>query len=312
MPPAGETPPPHRIRLMTPADLKIVCQIDRDAFEAYHRQQRRLNRPLPLRTAENMNAAIRRPLPGVVVESPPGRVVGYCFTHIWGTMGWLGTLGVTPGQQGFGLGRAVIAAGLDLLREAGCTTLALETMPESGKNLALYSRLGLNAQHLTCVFQGAIRAAPHTTYERWTGSPAVREIAGRLVPGLDVTPAARWLEDEEGGQTFVWREGGQPVAFAAVRTSPRRMETAQSYLNIEVAGCLPEAAHLWPQVLAELQAQANRQQKLGLVIPVSTQQTHLTRALLDLRLEISYTRVRMAAGEPLGAPDALLMLTLAM
>lgn len=35
------------------------------------------------------------------------------------------------------------AAGLELLRQAGCQTLALETMPESGKNIALYARLGL-------------------------------------------------------------------------------------------------------------------------------------------------------------------------
>jgi predicted N-acetyltransferase YhbS len=118
---------------MTPADLKAVCQVDRDAFEAYRRQQRQLTHPLRLRTPENMNAAIRRPHPGVVVESPPGRIAGYCFTHHWGTLGWLGTLGVTPPRQGLGLGRAVIAAGLDLLREIGCQTLALETMPESGK-----------------------------------------------------------------------------------------------------------------------------------------------------------------------------------
>ena len=58
---------------MQPTDLKAVCQIDRDAFETYRRQQRQLTRPLRLRTPENMNAAMRRPTPGVVVESPPGR-----------------------------------------------------------------------------------------------------------------------------------------------------------------------------------------------------------------------------------------------
>ena len=107
--------PPYRARVMTPADLKAVAQIDRDAFELYRRQQRRLARSLRLRTPENLNAAVRRPYPGVVVESPPGRVVGYCFAHVWGALGWLGTLGVTPASQGLGLGRAVTAAGLELL-----------------------------------------------------------------------------------------------------------------------------------------------------------------------------------------------------
>jgi predicted N-acetyltransferase YhbS len=128
---------------MALADLEAVRYVDRDAFETYRRQQHQLNRPLQLRTVENLQAAIQRPYPGVVIESPPGRIVGYCFTHVWGSLGWLGTLGVTPHSQGFGLGRAVIAAGLDLLREAGCRIRALETMPESGKTLALYARLGL-------------------------------------------------------------------------------------------------------------------------------------------------------------------------
>ncbi len=54
--------PPYRTRIITPADLKVIAQIDRDAFEQYRRQQRQLVRPLRLRTPENMNAAIRRPI----------------------------------------------------------------------------------------------------------------------------------------------------------------------------------------------------------------------------------------------------------
>lgn len=304
---------PHYItRLMTPADLKIVCQIDRDAFEAYHRQQRRLLQPLRLRTPENMNAAVRRPYPGVVIESPPGQIAGYCFTHVWGSLGWLGTLGVAPRSQGFGLGRAVIAGGLDLLRQAGCTRLALETMPESGKNLAVYTRLGLDAQHLTFVLQGAPPGASVTHYELWDGEGALRDVASQMIPGLDPTPAARWLDDENGGETLVWREDGQPVAFALLRQAARRLENVQSHLNIEVAACLPEAAAHWPRYLSELQTYAHKLQRSGLVLPISAQQMPLLRSLLDMSLQIAYTRVRMVTGAPIGDPDAILMLTLAM
>ena len=41
------------IRRMTPADLKVVSEIDKAAFETYYRRRRRL------RTIENMNAALR-------------------------------------------------------------------------------------------------------------------------------------------------------------------------------------------------------------------------------------------------------------
>ncbi len=306
------TSPPYRTRIITPADLKVIAQIDRDAFEEYRRQQRQLVRPLRLRTLENMNAAIRRPYPGVVVESPPGQVVGYCFTHVWGSLGWLGTLAVAPSHQGRGLGRAVIAAGLTLLRQAGCQTLALETMPESGKNIALYTRLGLEPRALTLLFQGAVHSAPETTFEVWQGGSTLRDIASRLMLGLDPTPAARWLEDEEAGRTLVWQRDGVPVAFAALRHRVRRPEGLQTHLTVEVAACLPEAASLWPQLLGEMQTYAERLHLMGLVLPVNARQMTLVRATLDAGLLIVHTRVRMIAGDELGSADDVLLLTLAM
>lgn len=307
---AGEMP--LRTRIMTPADLKIVAQIDRDAFEAYRRRQRQLIRPLRLRTPENMNAAVRRPHAGVVVEAPPGRVVGYCFTHVWGTLGWLGTLGISPPHQGSGYGRAVIAAGLDLLRRAGCTVLALETMPESGKNLALYTRLGLAPRFMTLLFQGRLEPAAKAHYEVWEGGDALTQIASQVMPGLDPTPAARWLVEEEAGRTLVWYEDGAPAAFAVLRHKPRRLESMQTYLTVEVAACHPGAAAHWPRYLSEMQTYARYLQQRGLVLPVNARQTTLMHAALDAGLRITYTRVRMVAGGTLGDEDSLLLVTLAM
>ncbi len=303
---------PHIIRPVTPDDIKIVARVDRDAFEAYRRSQRQLARTMRLRTPENMNAAIRRPHPGVVLEHPEGTVVGYCFTHVWGELGWLGTLGVAPRRQGFGFGRAVIAAGLDVLREAGCTTLALETMPENCKNLALYTRLGLPSRYMTLIFQGYPRPATETRFQVWQGGPEVRQISAQMMPGLDLTPAAQWLVDEDAGRTLVWWEDGVPVACVALRHNARRMQSAQDYLTVEVAACIPDAAARWERYLAELGAYAKRLGKRGLIFPVNARQDALVRLMLDLRMRIAYTRVRMASGAWIGAPDALLMLTLAM
>lgn len=297
---------------MTPVDLKAVCQVDRDAFEHYRRQQRELSPPLRLRTPENMNAAIRRPQPGVVIESPPGHIVGYCFTHIWGSLGWLGTLGVTPAQQGFGFGRAVITAGLDVLRRAGCATLALETMPESGKNLALYIGLGLTPVHMTLLCQGMPDFAPDTSFELWAGGDELRRVAGQIVPGLDPTPAARWLSDESAGETLIWRKNGQPVAFAALRGAPRRLDFVPAYLTVEAAACLPEVADHWSRYLSEIQVFAHLRNKTGLVLPINTHQIALLRATVQAGFRIAHTRVRLQSGDLIGPPDALLTVTLAM
>ncbi|MBN2303107.1 MAG: GNAT family N-acetyltransferase [Anaerolineae bacterium] len=307
---------PHTIRPITLADLDMVNQIDRQAFETYRRQQHQLLQPMYPRTTENLRAAIERPYPGVVIEWR-NRVVGYCFTHVWGALGWLGTLGIAPRSQGLGLGRAVIDGGLTMLRQAGCVTLALETMPESGKNLALYTRLGLDPRGMTLLCQGAPPPAAITTFTRWDNAlepeqSALREIASCLMPGLDPSPAARWLIAEEAGETLIWWERDRPVAFAVLRSGPRRMDTAQGYLTIEAAGCLPTAAARWPRYLSEIQAYGEDLHKAGLVLPVNARQIGLLRAALDAGLRIVHTRVRMVQGAPLGDHDALLLLTLAM
>lgn len=299
-------------RLMRYEDFEKIRVIDRDAFERYRRQHHQLQRPLQLRTPENMEAALSRPFPGVVVEWPRGTVAGYCFTHVWGAVGWLGTLGVTPRRQGMRLGQLVIRAGLDLLRQAGCTILALETMPESGKNLALYTRLGLEARQLTVLCQGTPQPAPRTTFREWREGPALAAIAGELVPGLDPTPAAEWLRCEQAGATVVWERAGRPAAFAIVRSASRRMGGYQSFFTVEAAACLPEAASDWPLYLRELQAFARDSGKSGLVLPINTRQQWLLNFALEAGMRIVHTRVRMAAGDPLGDANAILMLTLAM
>lgn len=304
--------PPHIIRLMTLDDIDAVCEIDREAFETYRRQHGQLDQRLPQRTTANMEAALNRPFPGVIVEWPAGRPAGYCFTHIWGSVGWLGTLGVEPRKQGFGLGKAVIAGGLDLLRRAGCETLALETMPESGKNLALYTRLGLEIRMMTLLLRGELDPAPTTTFDIWHEDHTLRTIMARLLPGLDPAPAAHWMIQEAAGETVVWYEGGEPAAFAILRSVPRRTASRQAYLTVELAACVPEAASHWLRYLGELHTYARRLNQPGVLLPVNARQTMLLNSLLNAGMQIVHTRVRMARGIELGGPDDVIMLTLAM
>jgi hypothetical protein len=132
------------------------------------------------------------------------------------------------------------------------------------------------------------------------------------MPGLDPTPAARWLIEEAAGETLVWTEAGQPVAFAALRGAPRRIENVPTYLTVEAAACLPEAAEQWPRYLGEMQTYAEQQGKYGIVLPVNTSQVKLLRYALEAGFRIAHTRVRLVIGDAIGRPDALLMLTLAM
>ncbi|MCZ7538938.1 MAG: hypothetical protein M5U29_03265 [Anaerolineae bacterium] len=185
-------------------------------------------------------------------------------------------------------------------------------MPENGKNIALYTRLGLRPSHLTLLCQGSPTPAASTHFDIWGGDDALRWVASQIVPGMDPTPAALWLDQEGAGDTLVWHEDGVPVAFAALRAAPRRLDGAQSYLTIEAAACLPQAAAHWPRYLREMQTFAMRRVKVGIVIPINAAQIDLLRDTLDAGLHVVHTRVRMATSAALDQPGAIMMLTLAM
>ncbi|HML22309.1 MAG TPA: GNAT family N-acetyltransferase [Aggregatilinea sp.] len=305
--------PPYTIRTMAPDEGGVLEQLDWEAFETYRLRHTKEGHPLRHRTSANMDAALHRPYSGVVIEWPPGKVAGYCFTHVWGSLGWLGTLGVAPKNQGFGLGYAVTAAGIALLREAGCTTIALETMPDSGKNLGLYTRLGLEGRDLTVLCQGIPDLATSVRFDLWQGGSSTLEaIAGQIVPGLNPAPAAQWLLDEDAGQTLIWWDDGHPAAFASLRTGSRREGSYHLYLVVEAAACTPRAAVHWPRYLSEIQWYARSLRKSGVVLPVNMRQPALLRAALSAGLKIVQTRARLGVGDDLGASDDVLMLTLAM
>ncbi|WP_119069057.1 GNAT family N-acetyltransferase [Aggregatilinea lenta] len=304
--------PPYSIRPMSPHEADKLEQLDWDAFETYRQRHIREGRPLRHRTRANLDAALNRPHPGIVLEWPPGKLAGYCFTHAWGSLGWLGTLGVAPKSQGVGLGRAVTAAGIELLRGAGCTTIALETMPDSGKNLGLYTKLGLQGRELTVLCQGIPTPSTSVRFDLWRGGDILTLIADQVMPGLNPVPAAQWLLAEEAGQTLVWWEDGHPAAFASVRTGSRREGGYHLYLVVEAAACTPRAAEHWPRYLSEIQWFARSLRRSGVVLPVNMRQQALLRATLDAGLQIVQTRVRMASGGELGSADDILLMTLAM
>ena len=69
-----------------------------------------------------------------------GEPVGYVCTHVNGSVGFLGPLGVLPHYRGRGYGGTLVQAGVDYLK-ARCDTVGPETT-FGGPAIGLYSRLG--------------------------------------------------------------------------------------------------------------------------------------------------------------------------
>jgi GNAT superfamily N-acetyltransferase len=78
-----------------------------------------------------------------LVAVADGEIVGTGIGTANGPVGWVGTIFVTPGHRGRGLGMALTQAVVDALGEAGCRTLVL-VATEQGR--PMYERLGFELQ----------------------------------------------------------------------------------------------------------------------------------------------------------------------
>lgn len=78
-----------------------------------------------------------------------GRLVAFNMVHRSGMEGWMGPLCVRPDQQGSGLGKQVVRAGIHWLEQQGARVIGLETMPRTMDNIGFYSHLGFVPGPLT-------------------------------------------------------------------------------------------------------------------------------------------------------------------
>jgi ribosomal protein S18 acetylase RimI-like enzyme len=81
---------------------------------------------------------------GILVAEEDGRVIGYVTTRLnrESRLGWIPNLAVDPTWQGRGLGRQLLEAALDYLRDAGMTHAKIETLASNERGQALYPALG--------------------------------------------------------------------------------------------------------------------------------------------------------------------------
>lgn len=78
---------------------------------------------------------------GCFLALAQGIPIGYVLTHTFGSVGYLGPLGINPAFQNQGNGKEMIRQAIYHLSQT-CTVIGLETFPTVGKNIGLYHRIG--------------------------------------------------------------------------------------------------------------------------------------------------------------------------
>ena len=226
------------IRQMTPIDIEVVSQLDVLAFTAYSRQTGYTG-PIRPRTHGHILACLNLNPTGCFIAELD-RIVGYVFTRIRGTTGWIGTFGVHPDYQGQGVGRSLLTATSEHLQEADCQIIGLETMSDSSYNVGFYSRYGFLPTFPTVLLVKETKpvaiAPPYTMLGQLDSEEAlstITQICQAACPGLDCGPEVSNAKEYEWGETLLvgWPN---PWAFAIVRTTPKREGLVESTADVSV------------------------------------------------------------------------------
>ena len=80
----------------------------------------------------------------LILRDADGRMIGYNWLKVDGAIGEIYVVGVHPDSAGHGFGRALMQAGLQRLRAAGCSTAALYVEADSAGAVHLYRSLGFS------------------------------------------------------------------------------------------------------------------------------------------------------------------------
>jgi len=294
------------IRRMTPTDIEVVSQLDVLAFMAYSRQTG-YNGPVHPRTHRNALACLNLNPTGCFVAETD-KLVGYIFTRIWGTTGWIGTFGVHPDYQGQGIGQSLLTAAVEHLQGANCTTVGLETMSDSPYNVGFYSRFGFLLTYPTVLLLKKIGsvavASPYTVLsqlENEEALSAITQISQTACQGLDYAPEAANAREYEWGETLLvgWP---QPWAFAIVRTTPKREGAVKSAAGISVLVIRSKTGESLAEVLQTIEVFVHSRGLEQVSLAVNTADGEALQQALSSGFRVRAVVLRMVFGEKYTPP----------
>jgi len=124
--------PPIKVRQFEPADRLAVIDVWSQAglIRPVNDPHRDIDRKLAIDPE------------GLLVAVDGETVIGVVMVGYEGHRGWINYLGVLPGRQKEGAGKALVEAAIDLVRERGGSKINLQVLKKNQGVVQFYERLG--------------------------------------------------------------------------------------------------------------------------------------------------------------------------
>lgn len=235
------------LRCMAKRDLHRVNLILSKAFTHARIQDGYRSDRVPLCRIEFLEMYLASNPEGCFVIEKDGEIIAYCFSRLWGSVGWIGPLSVIPSEEGRGYGRDVVSACIDFLKNNGAQTIGLEMPSHSNRNLGFYTNLGFVPGKLTVdfvrhVFPKVSRKQPKIFESVRFGKTdsgkqehfllQMKRLCNSLEPGLDYSGEIRLALEYGFGDACLLTKDGTVVGFILGHTEPYSQEEVREYLKI--------------------------------------------------------------------------------
>ncbi|MFY7921926.1 MAG: GNAT family N-acetyltransferase [Gemmatimonas sp.] len=289
-------------QIATAADIPQLNEVFTDAFTERYRKDGMTGVRVPPLNPSIWQYAIEDAGDGALCwRDEHGRVVAFNMAHHSGTEGWMGPLCVRPDQQGMGLGKTVVQAGMRWLQLQQARVIGLETMPRTMDNIGFYSNLGFIPGHLTVTLtlDAATGDRPPMLLSQLSGADklaavtACHALTERVVPGYDFTREIDITDRLRIGDTLLLGTPQAPDGFALCHTVP--LVEGRNRDELRVLKLVLARRSDLSQMLRALTDFARRSGTRRLAVRLQGDYPEAYRTFVTLGARVRWTDLRMSA-----------------
>ncbi len=299
---------------VTEADVPALNRLFADAFTDRYRRDGLVGVRVPFLNEAVWRYAIQDAGGGAMAwKDESDRLVAFNIAHLSGTEGWMGPLCVRPDRQLAGLGKDIVMAAVEWLKERGARTIGLETMPRTVDNIGFYSHLGFVPGHVTLTL--TVETGPRgrrdlelITLGRLADSARKQRLAeissltSAMAPGYDFRREIDLTLDLDLGDVVLADRDGKLVGFALCHSVPLAEGSARDEVRaLKLVAC-DETAFL--QLIELCTAWGNRLAARRFALRCQTAYEDAYGLLIHRGFRVRWSDLRMhLAGYPEQRPD---------
>ncbi len=202
------------LRPMVAEDIPMAQAIGRTTWS--HVASKDIGRPVeyPTRPAKMIQASIEEEPQGCFVATLDDEPVGTAYSHVWGSVGWVGPVEVLPQHQGSGIGKKLMESCHDHLNSKGCRVFGVETMSDNERNKKFYTGLGYRSVGVTVLAEKKLRPAAYfvdgitelnnANLSDYRGE--IRRLSSAVYPDMDCISEFRMVLAHSLGKGFLFHQ----------------------------------------------------------------------------------------------------------